>query len=257
MRFLLAIILGTALITSCRKVIDVNLNETDPVTVIEANYSAEDSTVRVLVSKTTSYFDNTTNMVNDALITITDQAGGVQTIPLVSNGLYELTGYVPQFNTTYTITVSQGGEMYTATAYLHDAIPQEPIFYEYIEEGFFGGEGGYLAYVSYNDPIQEGDYFFVEYTRNDTLGGSFQNDDLLTNGNLVNVPLFQEFFKLGDTVEIELRTIDKKVFKYNTEIEGATDTGGAAPANPTYQWTNRALGYFSAHASSRQSVVIQ
>lgn len=248
---------GLLLITSCRKVIDVDLKDTDPAMVIEANYSAEDSTVRVLVSKTTSFFDNTESLVNDALITITNQSGGVQTIPFIGDGAYELTGYVPEFNTTYTITVSQGGEMYTSSAYLHSAIQQEPIVYEFIEEGFFGGEGGYLAYVSFNDPIQEGDYILVEYTRNDTLGDSFQNDDALTNGNLVSIPLFSEFFQLGDTVEIELRTIDKKVFKYNNELDGAANTGSAAPANPTFQWTNRALGYFSAHSSSRQSIVIQ
>ena len=41
-----------ALLASCQKVIDIDLNEANPTPVIEGNYTAEDSTVRVKLSFT-------------------------------------------------------------------------------------------------------------------------------------------------------------------------------------------------------------
>lgn len=258
MKKLLFVLLGIAAISSCQKVIDVDLNDSDPILVIEAVYTTEDSTVRVQVTKTSNYFDNSNApSIDNALITIIDQSGSVQTIPSVGNGKYELTNYAPTFDSNYTIAVTHDGVVYTSTTVLHSVIPQLPIFYVYEQSGFFGGPGGYLAFLNYNDPVAEGDHIYAKYWRNDTLVDDFQTDDALTNGNLVQIPLFATFFDIGDTVDVEMRTIDEKVYDYFEELDGASDPSSAAPANPTYQWTNNALGYFTAYGVSRQEVVIQ
>lgn len=58
MRSLITLSIAAVALFGCTKVIDVNLNEANEKYVIEANYSAEDSTVRVLITKTSSFFDN-------------------------------------------------------------------------------------------------------------------------------------------------------------------------------------------------------
>ncbi len=257
-----ALILGIIALASCTKVIDVDLNEANPVTVIEANYTAEDSTVRVSVTETSNFFSNEAEpTIDDAVVTITDQNGVSQQVPFVANGQYVLTNYIPQFGTTYTMTVLANGVTYTATCQLKDMIPQNGIIYEYLEPGPFSGDGGYLVALSYQDPAPEGDYTSAYVTKNDTLykelGDITLNNDEFTNGNLLLRPIFVDLFEIGDTIEIELRTIDKKIFDYYNELISLTDPNSAAPANPTYQWENRALGYFSAYPSSRQTTVIQ
>lgn len=262
MKYLFPIIILAIAFASCRKKIDIDLNDAEPQLVIEANYSAEDSTVRVLITQTSNYFSTADEpTVDNATIIITDQAGTPTAVPFVASGQYELTNYVPQYGTTYTMTVTHNGTQHVSTCNLNSAIALEPIFVEYLDQGFFGGDPGYLAYLTYQDPAAEGDYIQAIHSVNDTVRWSvdemiLSNDDL-TNGNMVERPIFVELFDEFDTLEIELRTIDKRIFDYYVELASLTDPSSAAPANPTYNWTNRALGYFSAHGSSRQTVVVQ
>ncbi len=246
---------------SCRKAIDVDLNDANPVTVIEANYTAEDSTVRVFVTQTSNFFTTEDEpTVDDAVVTITDQAGNSQLVPFTSSGNYVLTNYAPAFGTTYTLTVFSNDVTYSATCKMLAIIEQQPIFYDYFEPGPFTGDGGYIVAVSYQDPAAEGDFTSALLSKNGkklkNLNDITLNDDQFTNGNQVIRPLFVKFFDPGDTVEIELRTINKKIYDYYTELVSLTDPNSAAPSNPDYQWTNRALGYFSAYPSSRQTVII-
>lgn len=257
----LALILGLITVVSCQKSIDIDLNEANPVTVIEANYTAEDSTVRVRVTETSNFFSGDAEpTVDNAVVTITNQAGVSQQVPFVSNGSYVLENYIPEYGTTYTMTVESNGVAYTATCDMLPIIDQQPILYDYIEPGIFG-DGGYAVAITYQDPPAEGDFTSVLVKKNGELYSELNemtlNDDNFTNGNLFIRPLFVDLFEIGDTVELELRTINEKVFDYYTELLSLTDPNGAAPANPTYQWENKALGYFSAHPSSRQTVVIQ
>lgn len=257
----LALIIGLIAFVSCQKVIDVDLNEANTVTVIEANYTAEDSTVRVFITQTSNFFSNDANpTVNNAVVMITDQAGNSQQVPFTSDGKYELTNYAPSYGSTYTMTVLHDNVTYTSTCEMKTVIPQLPVIYDFIEPGIFG-DGGYIVAVSYQDPPDAGDYTSAVLSKNGKqlkkLSDVTFNDDLFTNGNPVTRPLFVRFFDVGDTVEIELRTLDQKIYDYYTELASLTDPNSAAPANPTYQWTNRALGYFSAYPSSRQSVIIQ
>ncbi|MFT5778728.1 MAG: hypothetical protein ACI837_001684 [Crocinitomicaceae bacterium] len=256
----LVFFIGLMTIISCTKVIDIDLNEANSIVVIEANYAAEDSTVRVLVTQTTSYFNNETPpTINNAAITIIDHLGNSTVVPFVSEGKYELTNYIPLYDTEYVLNVSYDGTIYSATSEMRTPIVQMPIYYEYTE-GFFGSKAGYLAYLSYLDPVASQDHIMAILSKNGKPKTKLDQltlaDDQLTNGNTIVRPLFAKIFNLGDTVGVELRTIDRDVYHYYIELQSLTDPNSAAPANPTFQWTNKALGYFSAYGNSRQEVVV-
>lgn len=248
---------------SCQKVIDVDLNDSNPIVVIEANYRAEDSTVLVRITQTSNYFDNSASPeINSALVTIVDQAGNPTTIPSIGNGYYELSAYAPVFNTTYTLNVTINGENYSAECVLKTPVQLEDITYQYFD-GFFGSEGGYVPFLNFQDPQNSEDYYSIILSRNDTLYNSlddfFLQDDMLTNGNMVERPLFaNSFYQLDDSVHMELRTIDKRIYNYIDEAQSISGgQSSAAPGNPTNNWSNGALGYFSAYSSSRKSVIIE
>ena len=250
-------------LASCTKVIDVDLNEADPKFVIEANYTAEDSTVRVQLSLTSSYFDNApATTLNNLVVVITDHLGNPQTVPFIGNGYYELTNYIPIFSTDYTMTVQYDGLTYSAVSRMNPPVPLETITYEYFE-GFFGVGPGYFANLRFNDAPGIINRYIIAVSLNhveeSNLTDLYLQDDDYSDGNLVERPLFRDsLFQIGDTVGLEMRSIDKSVYDYFSEILSiAGGQSSAAPANPKTNWDNKALGYFSAYSNSRTEVVIE
>lgn len=261
----LAYILGFGLLAvSCQKVVDVDLNEANGNIVIEANYTGADSTVRVHITLTSSYFNSDPSpVVDNAVVTITDGNGVSTVVPSIGNGDYELGNYAPSYGSTYKLVVSHQGTNYTANCNMPAPVVLNPITYEYFD-GFFGSAGGYVSYLNFNDPSGIENYYVAVLGENgivyDDINQVFTQDDALTDGNLVQRPLFgQDFFALGDTIFMELRSVDKAIYDYTNELQSIAGNGGdsAAPGNPTTNWDNYALGYFSAYGVSQDTVVIQ
>jgi len=250
-------------LSSCTKVIDVDLNDADPKFVMEANYTAEDSTVRVQLSLTTSYFDNDPQTsVNNLVVIITDYLGNPTQVPFIGNGSYELTNYIPVFDTDYTMTVQHNGITYTAVSRMNPPVALLPIEYEYYPP-FFGLDAGYITFLRFNDPANIQNQYIITMSLNHieeaNLTDLFLQNDDYSDGNLVERPLFRsDPFQIGDTVGIELRSVDKSVYDYFSEILSiAGGQSSAAPANPKSNWDNKGLGYFSTYSNSRMEVVIE
>lgn len=262
MKYLIFITLTLSLF-ACQKVIDVDLNDSDPQYVIVANYNASDSTVHVKTSKTSNFFsaENPSN-IDNASITIYDANGIGTIIPSIGNGEYQLSNYVPNFLTTYSMVVSIDGQQFESSCYLSASVPQEDPYYEYFAQGFFGESGGNLVFFTFFDPVGLGNNYKVVVTVNDTTYNQVDEitlgDDQLTDGNLTARPALFRYFQPGDTINIELQMISKSILDYYTELQTiAGGQNGAAPANPEYYWTNKGLGYFSAYSSTKKGVLIQ
>jgi hypothetical protein len=253
-------ILGLGLLViSCQKEIDVDLNSADPKLVIEANYTAEDSTVRVMITLSTNYFElSDAPTIDNAVVTIADHLGNVSSVNSLGNGVFELSNYIPIYNTTYTMNVSYDGVNYVAECDMKSPVALENITFDYYPS-FFGSQPGYASNLRYYDPVDTVNHYIAILTRNGVTSDSVPNfilqDDLLTDGNLVERPLFvNPLYETGDVIGIELRSIDQDIYYYYDEL--LTIAGGqssAAPANPESNWSNKALGYFSAYSNSRKN----
>lgn len=260
MKSVIKILIVLIAFSSCQKVIDVDLNDANKQVVLVAKYTAEDSTVRVRITETSSYFNSEASPeVNDAVVTITNQNGVSQSVPFVSNGNYELAAYVPEFGTTYTITVLTGGKTFTASSYLPPVVPLS-VPEQYYLSSFFGGDSGYVPELVLDDPAGIENYYLLALTKNgevwDDLVDLLSQDDRLTDGNTIMRPLFgRELYQIGDTAEIELRCVDKATFTYVNQAQSTIGQNSGAPANPDTNWDNGALGYFSAYSSSRNGIV--
>lgn len=257
--FVFAVLLG---LFSCQKVIDVDLNDADPKVVIEANYIASDSLVKVRVTKTSSFFDtNPSPVIDNAVVTLVDEGGSATIIPSVGNGYYELGNYIPQYNTTYTLSVATDvSTVYTAQCFLPSPVQLQPIVEQYFPPGLFSGDGGYVVLVRFDDPADTSNYFEIIQGKNgiweDSLSSILTQDDALTDGNFVERPLFNIIYQSGDIANLELRSVDEAIYNYVQQAQGADDPSSAAPGNPISNWDNGALGYFSAYSYSRQSLLI-
>ncbi len=260
----LAYILGLiVLASSCQKVIDVDLNESNQNIILEGIYTGEDSTVRVKISLTSSYFNSDPSAtIDNAVVMIADANGVISMIPSVGNGMYALSNYIPNYGTTYTLSVNFDGQLYKAQCAMPTPVQLAPITYEYFD-GFFGSDGGYAPFINFTDPAGQTDFYQIVLGTNGVIYNNLDEiitqDDSFTDGNFITRPLFAgDFNQLGDTVYMELRTVDRAVFDYTNELQSiAGGSNSAAPGNPTTNWDNGALGYFNAYGISVDTVIIQ
>ena len=262
MKKLICLLIITAAFSSCQKDIDIDLNSANPTIVIEANYTAEDSTVLVQITETVNYFgSNVTPTVDNATVTITDQNGVSQTVPFTNNGNYILVNYVPEFNSVYTLNVISEGASYTAHCKLSSPVQVEVPTYEW-NPGVFGSDPGFIVFMNFLDPADTVNLYAAILTVNgeefNRLNEGWIQDDLITEGNYLSRPLWggPQVDSL-DTVIIELRSIDAAIYDYINEAAGIVGgSSSAAPGNPTSNWDNGALGYFSAYSATRAEVIL-
>jgi hypothetical protein len=256
---LLAFLLG-AFSFSCEKVIDVDLNSADPHIVIEGSISDEPGACFVRVSQTINFDQaNSFPPISGAVITISDNAGQTESLSETSPGTYGASRMQGVPGRTYTISVAVSGKTYVATSTM-----PFPVDIDSLEEETraFGREESKTINVKFKDPAGVDNFYrFVEIINGVRQDFVFLIDDRLQDGSKITSILFARDnpLKSRDTIVVLLQCIDKPVFDYFRTMEQA-DRGGpqsASPANPLSNFTNGALGYFSAHAVRSKMVVIR
>jgi hypothetical protein len=257
---------------SCTKVIDVDLNSSDPQLVVEAKIT-DVATERAEVRLNQSInFDqtNTFPAVKGAFVTILDQTDNVKdTLKEASAGVYQSAKMSGKEGHTYLLTIKTGDKILTSTASMPRKVTLNDI--EMRAQSLLGNTS-YLTVPKFVDPKGIGDnYRFIL-----SVNGKQKNDiavlsDELSDGTPNGRPIFRgaqsddtkdSFLKVGDTIQLEMQCIDKGVYNYfNTLGSGGgagPGGGGATPANPvTNIKGGGVLGYFSAHTKQIKSIVIR
>lgn len=257
--WLLVISLG---LSSCRKVITLELRESEQKYVIEGVITNEPGTCSVLISKTRPFYeDNQFEGVSGATVKVTDN-GAVFVLAEKQAGYYEtnLLQGVPGHQ--YELSVTINNEVYTASCKMPLPVEMDTL---YIAPGPFGQFK--FATVSYTDPagINNG-YRLVQYVNGRKEPKIFWEDDEFTDGQPVTVQLDNGVdqkddpgaISSGDEVTVELLTLDEPVLKFWYSMGsggGAGDSNTAAPANPLTNIIGGALGYFSAHTIDRRTII--
>src|SRR5690554_784794 len=110
--------------TSCQKVIDLKVDDTEPKMVFEAKYDAVKQEVLVRISKTINVFSaDQYPQITGAIVEITDENGVSSPLVDQGDGTYLLENYTPVFNTNYSIKIIVEGETYEASDYLKPIVP--------------------------------------------------------------------------------------------------------------------------------------
>ena len=79
------------------------------------------------------------------------------------------------------------------------------------------------------------------------------------NGQYIELKIRRKIFDVGDTVTYELISLDKGAYEYFNSLQELVNVnpGSAAPSNPVSNFSNGALGYFSAWSSDSKTIVIE
>ena len=247
--------------SSCTKIIDIDQEDGDARTMIEANLYAGTNDFRVKVTKTGNFFgDNSPNVINNATINLSD---GVSTfpVPFTGNGTYILPSFNAVSGTEYTLLVDENGNSFEAKATIPNLVPIDSITYEFFPASAFSDEG-YITTIEIQDPASIENYYRIQVDKAGEFYGGINDlillDDGFLDGNRIEFPIFAiDVAQANDTVRMDLFSCDKATFTYLEGVDALLGGGnGAPPANPTGNFNNQALGNFSVYAKDSKSVVI-
>lgn len=257
----LYIVLLVCTITSCEKKIDLNLNTTAPIIVVDGqvtNSTTEGSVVRLSYTNKVKS-DNSIIPLPGATVTIQEDNGTVYTLPEVSSGVYRNTGLTGTTGKTYNLKVVTGGTTLTASS----TMPVMVNFDSLVVEDFPNfGKTVKLVTPFYNDPKGYGNnYNFFLFKNGRLIKDAFAYDDLFIDGKKITFPLVysreSDELKKGDKVDVVMNCIDYANYKYWFSFsQSATGSPLAVPDNPISNIQGNAIGIFSAHTYQKRTVVI-
>lgn len=259
---LIAIVLFT---TSCQEVIDIELKNSDRRYVIEGSLTlgTDQSTVRV--TRTTSYFSSQPPQpVTNATVEITMPDGEIETMTHLGGGFYKAIDLNIVESSEYKLKVEVEDETFVATTYMNAPVIIDTLDAEY-QEGFFGEPGSYNVFITFQDAPGPNHYKVRTFLNGELMNQSDDIqifDDRFSDGTIIRIPVFNSTFDIGDTVEVDLQSIDRKIYKFYETFTAIAGSGAgspfsAAPANPETNITGGALGYFGAFTSNRKTIIIQ
>jgi|688.fasta_scaffold64734_3 hypothetical protein len=241
--------------TSCTKVIDLNLKAGEPVYVIEGNFSDDSVGNLVKISRSVALSEpNNFPTVSNAIVTITDENGNVEILNHSQNGEYEILTTQAVFGKTYKLNVQVDGKTFTAQSTM--PYPTKIDSLDFLAFSFGPTENINIVPIYVDSAGIDNYYRFVVAVNDEVSDDIFVNDDDLIDGIQARQPYFGQYeLKKGDTASVTLQCIDKNVYLYYFSLQQNT-SGDATPANPVTNVTGGAIGYFSAHASSKKSRIV-
>jgi hypothetical protein len=254
-RALIPILLFTALV-GCKKEIDVDLKNASSQIVIEAIVTNA-SAAKVIISKSVPFSSgNTFPGVTGAVVNITDNTGTHFKLTESKPGTYTNETLIGVPGRTYNLSVKTEGKEYTSSSEMPLQVSFDSL---HLEKLFWGTESIWVVKPQYTDPAGFGHhYMFIESINGKQFPQVWVWDDRILNNSISTIPLFQtdSTININDTVEVEMRCIDKGTFRYFSSLT-ATQMNATTPANPENKITGGALGYFSAHTSQKRKVKVQ
>ena len=250
-KYISILILG--FFTSCEEVIEVQLENAEPLLVIEASIGQGEFSV-VNISLSATYFDDVqAEKVEDAQVTITDVASGLsEELAYEGNGVFKGSEIIGEVLKEYELKINYQNKVYSSVSTLYPRAEINGIGFNQVNGGGFFSDTGLVALIDFNSAHSEA-YYALEYITSEDefeIGYSIQEAiDSGTNSLYVNP---QAILSSGDSVTLVIKSIDKNHYDYlfglNDLIGNSNQGGSATPYNPVSRFNPTALGYFTAYS---------
>lgn len=255
--FLFILLLSTLLWSSCEDVINVNLNGANPQLVIVGVVSNWANEQQVTISRTVAFDkDYASEPVSGAEVEVVAGSGRVFRFVEQTPGSYVAANFQGRQNERYDLHVRVAGREFTATSTMPNLVTADSI--GTAVRNLFGEEQKFIS-IKYQDPPEVPNYYRYLWSVN---GRAFEmlyvTRDKFNDGKYISEDLADfdvELFS-GDSVVVQMQCIDKAAYDFWNAVQ-SINPGTAAPANPPSVFGDGALGYFSAHAMSEISTIVQ
>ena len=264
-------LLAAVLLTSCEKVIDINLNESEPRLVVEGAITLGNGPFFVQLTTSGDFFTGKgIAPVSNATGYITSSLGQHDSLLNVGNGIYRTTMLTAVPNSLYTLHINYNNQTYIASDSLPGMVFIDSVNYAVSEFGNSGppGEVQYDTYYDFhcyfNDPPNRTNYYILNISINgepmDGRRGKYSLlSDEFSNGRHIAYPFFGVGAYPNDTVIISLSAVGKATYDYFRTLNDAISQGGmgSTPYNPITNVSNNALGYFGTFTLDSKTVIIR
>lgn len=263
MKNCISILIISLLAAGCEKTVDLKYKANQSRIVIEGNITNEPGPYFIKITKSAALVDTGSYpTIDNAVVTINDDAGNSETLTPEGNGLYRANTLAGVPGRTYSLSVNAESKTYTAQSTMPQLVAFDSIK---VEQFTFGGDIERNIIPVYTDPTVKGNnYRFVLSVNNTLINQHFVQNDEVTNGivNTMRLEIDDNTVELkaGDVIRLKMQCIDKKVALYYTTLALMGNTGpggGTTPNNPPGNISNEALGVFSAHTVQEKSRVLQ
>jgi len=258
----LAVLIITVTVVSCTKVIDLTLANDSGKLVIEANITNINGPQYIVLSRNVAFTStNTFPPVTGATVTVTDDEGNTYPFSEGPKGTYTAIQMAGIAGRTYKMTVVTGGITYSATSVMPASVPLDSVTSKNNDFNTKNNRKEITVHLQ-DPPGVANQYRFVLWVNNVQVNTIFAYDDEFTNGRYVNGDLVENATDIypGDSVRVEMQCIDKPIFTYwVTLMDQQLDSpgGGVAPSNPPTNISPTCLGYFSAHTTQTESIIVK
>ena len=253
------IVLSSIFFSSCEKVVELDLKDSAPKLVIEAGVSDQNTNHTVRISKTSPFTDsNEFKGLSGAQVSLTIPGG--QKIPFneTTVGIYQSPKFAGIPGSTYVLDVTVEGKTYTATSVMPVRVQLDSLTYKKVS---FFGEENIFPVAHYKDPRGVQNHYLFMLKAKDEEVKEILTEDRFTDGNNVTETLFSDTEDLaeGDSLRVEMRGLDRNVYRYFFAIAQISGEGGppVAPANPASNFNNGVLGIFSAYTTTTLKEVVK
>ncbi|MGO4771817.1 DUF4249 domain-containing protein [Flavobacterium sp. W22_SRS_FK3] len=255
--------------SSCEDTVTLDLETGESRLVVDAEIIWQKGTTgseqTIKISKTASYYNNTTPKVSGAQVRIENSTGDVFAFNETESGTYVCTDFIPVINMDYTLYVTAEGQSFTAVEKLISVTSIDKVEQKIVPD--FGGEDVIELTFYYKDPADEVNYYLTDYQSDFLLFPEYElTDDELFNGNLINNRFSDEDkMKPGKTVNITHRGISKNFYNYMNLL---LDVYGGSPFSippgnirgnivNTTDPNNFAFGYFRLCEADQVSYLVK
>ena len=250
---ILLFLVAVLMVAGCEKEIAVDYHTVEPLYVVEAALTGEQTLVHI--TQTNDMSDNTSHTVANAQVTITADDGTTATAAYVSDGYYRATmGGVAGHS--YRLDVEVGGQHFSSTS----SMQRQPVVssFRMVWQNMFATRLLFGEVIVDDFPNEE-NYYYIHVYRNgygyrwtvfrDTgnpgqelkqLFACCAEDDVDSSNDLGATDVICE----NDKLYIEVRAIDRRSYDYLASMQ----TMDSAGTNPIANFTGGCLGYFSAYS---------
>ena len=263
-------VLIAGILSSCEKVIDIDLNEAEPRLVVEGAVTLNNGPFAVRLTTSGDFFTGAgIAPISDAKVIISGSNGQVDTLMNAGNGIY-VTKYLTAVpNVNYSLDVDYNNKHYLASDTLAEQANIIEVNYSASELGQGGPnadefENHYDIFCKFKDPKEKMNFYLLQIKRNnEDVSGRRSKYYLLSdehvNGQTVNYPFFGVGANVGDTLNIALSAIGPATYDYYRTLNDALSQGGmgSTPYNPISNISNNALGYFGTFTYDSRSLIIK
>jgi len=257
-------IVSSLALSSCEKVIDIDLNSSNPVLVAEGKI-VKDSTVWVRLSYTTDYFNVEKAVFEEnATVVLSNGDNESEILTYSGNGIYKGDLLVGEVGENYTLDITTAKDEYTAQSSL---MPPSEIYEIIVTESDLQKPGQtdttYSLEIKFKDVTAGDDFYMMKFFINGLFDSyALVDDKIFLVGDTINYPVIRKSFYKNDNVVVRLHTVDNETYKYYNQLNDAVSDGmgpggSSTPYNPASNFGENVMGYFAAWSYVSDTVIIE